>query len=336
MIILNIPLKYETFHLPEEIKTTNSSVLTAEKIEDFLNKEYKDARFHFSKDSFTNGLEKQLNATKQLHRDKGKKTFEETYTPDDVPCLIKLEGSAFNSISIRPIETKNIATKFASLITEKEIERFAKEYGLLGVLSSHHYGNVNYGPTVFEPIKIWKTHIQQIKRLLRLYEALKSKRSGKNRDIIGEIVSCDEHVYLDRYVVPFNWIDNSLRTTAEKLAYLITDKPINDELITDDAFIGMNILTFSIKNGLKNAIDIEASNIVPSESSMIGFRIRETYSTTYLLAAIYYDLWRLVNEDEDIHFCGNCGRPFQKIGRKKYCNDSCKSMAYQNRKKGDK
>lgn len=218
-------------------------------------------------------------------------------------------------------EPKGLATKFASLKSDKEILEFAKEYGLLGVIMPS-VKTTDYGPTVFEPIYFWRFYINKIKQLLKLYNMLKKKHKNQNIDIIGELIKYKEtdgkisFEWVEGGVIPINYEEE-----ADNIDYELYDE-----------ITGAYIFTTLVKNGLKGAIDVDFSNIIKSEKSEIGFRIKESYSTNYLLGAIYYDLWELISNDTEILDCEHCGIPFTKSGRKKYCSDSCKTLAYLSRK----
>lgn len=240
----------------------------------------------------------------------------------DLPCIFLMPQSPL------PVkkDVKGVAVKFASLETNKDIIEFAKEYGLLGVLN-FSYRNVDYGLTVFEPLYWWRLYINHVKRLLKLYEILKKKHKNQSIDIIGELVNYKE----ENGMITFEWIEGG------NFSFYFNEEKINDdELENIDAIAGAYILTTSVKDVLRSAINVDFSDIIRSKDSEIGFRIKEVYSTDYLIGAIYYDLWNLISNDVEIVFCQHCGRTFTKSGRKKYCNDSCKTMAYKERKKGEK
>lgn len=240
----------------------------------------------------------------------------------DLPCIFFMPQSP---LSVKK-DVKGVAVKFASLETNKDIIEFAKEYGLLGVLN-FSFQNADYGLTVFEPLYWWKLYINHVKRLLKLYEILKKKHKNQSIDIIGELVNYKE----GNGMITFEWIEG-----GDFSFYFEEEKLNDDEFENIDAIAGAYILTTSVKDVLRSAINVDFSDIIRSKDSEIGFRIKEVYSTDYLIGAIYYDLWNLISNDVEILFCQHCGRTFTKSGRKKYCNDSCKTMAYKERKKGEK
>ncbi|MEH7373307.1 hypothetical protein V7156_28215, partial [Priestia megaterium] len=159
------------------------------------------------------------------------------------------------------------------------------------------------------------------------YKMLKKKHKNQNIDIIGELLNYKE----GNGVGTFEW------NKGGKIPFYLKEEELSDEEFEHlDEIAGAHILTLLVRERLKGAINVDFSDIIKCESSNIGFRIKEVYSTDYLLGAIYYDLWQLISNDVEVLFCKYCGRTFTKSGRKKYCNDSCKSMAYKQRKKGGK
>jgi hypothetical protein len=314
---------------PDKIKVINSSMLVAPKMDQLLREVYKDeneTRRELLPEQFKTLFRSQINQGQPLFEDYERDI--KRWIESDNPCLVKFPGTVLYQ---RMLDTKGIATKFASLKTDKEIENFAKEYGLLGVLSGEKNFSIDYAITLFEPLSLWKNHIKNIRRLLKLYRALAAIKERTSLDIVGEIVTVKEE---NDFFMTFEWVPEDKNDNDLYIPFLFDHKVIKEKDF--DNAIGVNLLTQYIQTGLKNTINIVASEIVPSMGSIIGYRIKEERSTDYLLAAIYYDLWKLISNDEVIHLCGYCGRPFKKSGRKKYCNDSCKTMAYQNRMKGDK
>ncbi|QDZ80167.1 hypothetical protein [Priestia megaterium] len=317
-----LKLLFNTVHQPRQIEIYNASILEEIELEfTFSDKCKKNSNrekllnSHFKK--FYN-----LQVTKGRGAIANYEFFIKQLIEGDLPCLFFIP----ETVSPLEKEIEGIAIKFSSLETNKDILEFSKEYGLLGVLSPFSTTN-NYGFTVFEPIYWWKHHISQIKNLFKLYKMLKKKQKSQNVDIIGELLNYKE----TNGVGTFEWNEGG------EIPFSLNEEKLNDdELECLDEIAGVHILTLLIKEGLKGAINVDFSDIVRCKDSEIGFRIKEVYSTNYLLGAIYYDLWQLIGSNTEILFCKYCGRTFTKSGRKKYCNDSCKSMAYKQRKKGEK
>ncbi|MFD9361576.1 hypothetical protein [Priestia megaterium] len=319
-------LSFSTIHKPEQVKMYNASVLNEMKLEPDLEPVLK-GKYETDTvrgEMIASEFEKFYNmqVTKGRGASYNYDFFIDRLIEGDLPCIFFMPQSP---LSVKK-DVKGVAVKFASLETNKDIIEFAKEYGLLGVLN-FSFQNADYGLTVFEPLYWWKLYINHVKRLLKLYEILKKKHKNQSIDIIGELVNYKE----GNGMITFEWIEG-----GDFSFYFEEEKLNDDEFENIDAIAGAYILTTSVKDVLRSAINVDFSDIIRSKDSEIGFRIKEVYSTDYLIGAIYYDLWNLISNDVEILFCQHCGRTFTKSGRKKYCNDSCKTMAYKERKKGEK
>ncbi|MEH6985811.1 hypothetical protein [Priestia megaterium] len=318
-------LSFSTIHKPEQIKMYNASVLNEMNlvldVESELKGKYPKGtiREEMFTSEFTKFYHMQVNKGRGVIYNYD--FFIDKLIEGNLPCLFFMPQSP---LPVRK-DVKGIAIKFAALETNKDIIEFAKEYGLLGVLS-FSYRDADYGLTVFEPIYWWKHYINHVKRLLKLYNLLKKKHKNKSIDIIGELLNYKE----SNGVGTLQWIEGG------EVPFYLKEEKLNDDDLKDlDLVAGAYTLTVSIKDVLKSAINIDFSDVIKSKDSEIGFRIKEIHSTNYLIGAIYYDLWSLINNNVEVLFCEHCGRTFTKSGRKKYCSDSCKTMAYKRRKKGE-
>lgn len=222
---------------------------------------------------------------------------------------------------IKTPEVKGLATRFARLRTAEDVDRFAMEYGLLGIaeVPDSIYDTPVYGKAWFEPLSIWQHHIENVRRLLLLYRALSRQKKGYD-------VELDELLRLrslasapGTYVI--QWYDGK-------------DTGIEIER-GEEANLAAVVLTVQLKQNLQGGINLSFSKIIPSKDAAVGFRIGEIRTTPFLLAAIYYDLWELITDSRPIITCGNCGLPIEKSGRRDYCNDACKQAAYRKRRKGE-
>ncbi|MEH6917284.1 hypothetical protein V7Y60_24720 [Priestia megaterium] len=307
-------LIFNTTHLPEQIKVSKASILSEMDLEAVL-----------SNDRERKGIRGELFASKfkefygfQLSKGRGAienyEFFIKQLIDGDVPCLFFLPQE---SLPVRK-DTKGIATKFASLKTDKDIVNFAKEYGLLGVLAPS-YKTTDYGVTVFEPLYFWKFYIKEVKKVLKLYKMLEKKHRNQDIEIIGELIEYKENKEDSSSI--FEWKDGG------KIPFFHDEEEL-DDYENYDQVVGVNIFTTLVRNGLRNAINVDFTNIVEAKDSRMGFRIKEVYSTNYLLGAIYYDLWQLINKDVEIKFCEHCGRPFKKFGKKRFCGTSCRVMSW--------
>jgi hypothetical protein len=246
---------------------------------------------------------------------------------------------------------KGLMNEFAKLKTIKDIESFAMKYGLLGVEHPESlqvnskspairatlipsFIFTSYGFSVFEPIELWQWHINQVRKILKLYNAV---RKASSDDLIYEILEVKMHTGMfgdltedkevtDRYFV--HWTDGEL---IERLPEHFEEKSILE--------IAQYTLAKVLESRISNGINIGVEDIISNPSTK-GFMITEQRYTRYLLAAIYYDLWQNINNHKNVYICANknCRLPFIKSGRKKYCDEACKQEAYRLRqaeKEGD-
>ncbi|MDQ0880965.1 hypothetical protein [Peribacillus sp. V2I11] len=231
--------------------------------------------------------------------------------------------------------------EFSSLKTLNDIETFSMKYGLLGI---QHPENAqvnslspavkftlqpsfifnNYGFSVLEPIQVWQWHINQVRKILRLYHAV---RKASSDELIYEIVEIKMRrgmVYIltedkevtDRYFV--HWRD------GEEILMLpesFESKPTLE--------IAQYTLAKILESHLSDGINLSVGDLISNPTTK-GFMITEQRYTRYLLAAVYYDLWQTINDSKNVFLCENknCRLPLVKYGRKKYCNEACKQEAY--------
>ncbi|CAI8825325.1 CGNR zinc finger domain-containing protein [Priestia megaterium] len=314
-------LLFNTIHLPEQIKLSNASILSEMNLESILsNHERKGIRGELFNSEFKKFYGFQLSKGRGVIENY--EFFIKQLIDGDIPCLFFLPQE---SLPVRK-DTKGIATRFASLKTDKDIINFAKEYGLLGVLAPS-FKNTDYGVTVFEPLYFWKFYIKEVKQILKLYKMLEKKHRNQDIDIIGELIDYKENKEDGSAI--FKWNDGGSIPFSH-------DEEELDDYEDYDQVVGVNIFTTLVRNGLKNAINVDFSDVVEAKDSRMGFRIKEVYSTNYLLGAIYYDLWQLINEDVEIKFCDHCGRPFKKFGKKRFCGTSCRVMSWTEDQEGEK
>ncbi|MDQ0221367.1 hypothetical protein ELQ35_15585 [Peribacillus cavernae] len=231
--------------------------------------------------------------------------------------------------------------KFASLKTIKDIEAFSMKYGLLGITHPDNLQvNSNspaimatleppilftkYDFSVFEPIELWQWHIDEVRRILRLYH---TARKANSEELLYEVIEiklhsgrfgslAEDREITERYFV--YW------TNGEVI--LMLPKEFEEKSMLDIAqYTLAKILELRISGG----INLGPGEVI-SNTSTKEFTITEQRYSKYLLAAIYYDLWQTINNSKNVYLCENrnCRFPFVKSGRKKYCNEACKQEAY--------
>ena len=249
---------------------------------------------------------------------------------------------------IEPPEVKGLATRFANLKNLEDVNRFAGECGLLGlsVVPESLYDPPAYGEAWFEPLSAWQQHIENVRRLMLLYRALSRWKKGYDVEIEERLLRAESIAPLG--VNALQWYDGKFTgiqfgevNAGFANAYLpaIFGTAFVDTVTLerpDEYSLAVLVLAVHLRQNLQGGINLDFSKIIPARDTAIGFRIGETRSTPYLLAAIYYDLWELITDNRPVIRCGFCGLPLEKTGRREYCNDACKQTAYRKRQEKTK
>lgn len=244
------------------------------------------------------------------------------------------------------ISIDGISSTFSKIKTQEQLLDFATNYGNLClhlpqknidlfeklsmfdpniVLNSiNAFENVQPGFSYFEPFELWWHHIDKVKKILRLYRALSREYRGLEADIEDSILIIGEETYSQKQpAFEVDWWDGSS-----------THVKVLEKDIMDFTKIGRLVLRKSIERYASKGIELKASEIVETSKNEIGFYVLEKKTTDYLITAIYYDLWKLINKNLVVEICQNpnCRDPFVKIKRQQYCSDACKQEAYRIRK----
>lgn len=258
----------------------------------------------------------------------------------NVSLVLKLAGSEEDSHQI-VFNNDGLMSEFAGLKTNKDIEKFSKKYGLLGIqhpedaqvnsTSPAIKATVqpwfifrNYGFSVLEPIELWHWHINEVQKILKLYHAV---RKAKSNELVDEIIEvkmrrgmfgslAEDRRITERYFI--YW------TNGEEI-FMVPEEFEEKTILEIAQYTLVKILEYHISGG----INLGVGDFIFKPSTK-GFMITEKRYTKYLLAAIYYDLWQTINDSKHVYICENknCRLPFVKSGRKKYCNEACKQEAY--------
>lgn len=238
---------------------------------------------------------------------------------------------------------KGIVYEFSNLKTEKDIEKFATKYGMLGIgtpliddgtpkklleqRENFDFESVTAGYSYYEPLEIWFFYIQQINKCLKLYKALVNAHKGEKVEIEDKILKIG-HEFRDIHTNKLIgywilWHDNRNTGTF-----------IPEDYKIDFIDIGRKVLIENIRYKAMQRIAINPEIIV-TRKPPLGFVLKENKYTPFLITAIYYDLWELIANNEPVYFCENpnCKLPFPKVKRQKYCSNACKQEAYRIRKR---
>ncbi|MDO8223940.1 hypothetical protein [Bacillus cabrialesii] len=243
----------------------------------------------------------------------------------------------------RTFNPKGLACEFSKLKTENDINNFANIYGLLGISTPDqaHIGKIKFTKSVFsdsshfidlpigqsycEPIELWFFHIKEMQKLLKLYQVLINIHKGDLQEsfIEDSLLSLSKPIGGSCQIL---WWDGSWTgLTAHE-----------DELAKEYSFLKLaqGILAHKV-NSIGNQDIKRFPETIITGKPPLGFTIKECKYTSYLIRAIYYDLWQLISNNEPVHICENqsCKLPFKKVKRQKYCSNACKQEAYRLRKK---
>jgi hypothetical protein len=239
-----------------------------------------------------------------------------------------------------------ISSKFSKLKSEKNVLDFSNEYGLLGLdstrnlqhfnvyLNDHkdpsYFRNFKYSDkSVYESLEEWKWHINRVTKQLKLI------RSIQQNDPVQDLISIEEEegghrIFLCGEEPTKVFYTPEDFTRLKRFDKLDMFKNIAIEVIYSDMRHFLSI-------GGKETLYIDLFDYHQHETNQIGFRFEDRKATSYLLCAIYYDVFRQMNMREVIRFCKFCNRPFE--GRRSdafYCSKSCKTGALRKFSKGAK
>lgn len=242
---------------------------------------------------------------------------------------------------IEPPEVPGLSSRFAGLKSSGDINRFTREYGLLGLLIEPESRSEPpaYGESWFEPLSAWRHHIENVRRLMLLYRALSRWKRGFDVEI-EELLRVESLAPWGIDINLIQWWDGTttdiqIDDCKDVSLPAVFGRNFADSIdikSPDEYGMAVSVLSVYLRQNLQGGINLDFSKIIPAKNAAIGFRIEETRSTPYLLAAIYYDLWRLITEDRPVIRCEFCGLPLERKRRQKFCSNACKQADYRKRK----
>jgi hypothetical protein len=216
---------------------------------------------------------------------------------------------------------------------EDDFKDFISRNGLLGIWEPPPFqilnfmGEIKYcdkakhGTFVYEPLKLWVKHIEIARELFKIYSTLiRSKKYG------------NRHIQVDRVPAPTE-IKNGRGYFYRLGNQLVL---INEAEFEKPEKTAIEILGQCLQKVLRGGINIDYTNFVSNPKSNIGYSFIPTYSTPYLIAAIYFTLWKMVNTQESAYTCDYCGNPIDNISKgriKRYCNGNCRQYDNRQRKR---
>jgi hypothetical protein len=274
---------------------------------------------------------------------------------------LKMEKEPNELFQTKPFLISGLAVKFAKLKNDQDILQFANEHGFLGSkyvrpdlrkFDYYYLQNFEYEEKVkiVEFVDDWHWHIKHVQKLIKLYKTLKEDLD------IEDIVYVDKRgeLYPPSWLIEFQKAHNDSKPNF--LTALPTLPPLKEERIepntekyqyfwvddktptlmpytasnqdfdsTEDLKLtAMIILKQHLLVFLRKGIFIDFNHIKVDKNLPMGFGFVDRKATTHLLAAIYYDLWRMINNLEPVELCKSCGLPF--VPRRKdaiYCGKTC-------------
>lgn len=241
---------------------------------------------------------------------------------------------------------RGISSQFANLrdpdnkFFRQSLEKLASEYGVLGItgLPKDWAATPLYGKSQAEEVAWWVRYAQEVYDLLRLYRILKKAKENGDYDAEGAVHEVLDFVPIvrtvqrgvlnrvtDQYVVTreetrMPGVNTVWRSSGERTGQGFSDN-------TPPLQAAAYVLASTISRRLDGGITIGKGQVLPSKRSLIGYAITEERRTSYLLAAIYHDLWELITGAKAVEVCANteCNRLFAPQRKtKKFCSDTCR------------
>ena len=247
-------------------------------------------------------------------------TEKDGLTPADIQPMLQHDQVVLADSErpfVEPASVHGLATEFARLKTDQDINTFANNYGLLGT-GWYAPGRFRY---LYEPVSEWRYHSDLLRKLYSIYRALTKLKKGYDVQIEGQILTVQKSSIVMGYFEVL-WYDGT------PTRHVTREDPGIDYTIT-----ARNILVDTLRANLESGINSDFSRVVPTEDTSTGFRIVEQRTTFQLIKAIYYDLWETITDSRQIYNCKFCGLPIEKSGRRLYCSTSCRHREYRRKKK---
>ncbi|PAE31668.1 hypothetical protein [Bacillus sp. 7884-1] len=241
---------------------------------------------------------------------------------------------------------EGISNLFSRIKSTNQLIEFAFTYGNLGLAmeqkendllelynqidrsfsltSKYAFEIVKPGYSYFEPLELWWYHIGKVRKILKLHRALSRLARGINTEIEVNILRLGEEENNDGQIsYKIEWYDGTPTLVN-----------ITEEESFDFVKIGRSVIRSSIELYASKGIVTNAGEIIETEKNNLGFYVLEKKTTEYLITAIYYELWQLINANMVVEICQNpkCRLPFMKRKRQQYCDDACKQEAYRIRR----
>lgn len=275
---------------------------------------------------------------------------------DTSPLMRELHPGMMQQGEVKPV--RGLANRFSQIETIEDVNEFAGEYGLLGLVAEQpHDSAAKYFPGLSpkyseiaripksEPVSLWFGYAELMRRLLRVYYILDRGKRDPSYDTEGsllEILSLEPR----RNIVTYSTTEGGKTTRGARIESVpfcnvvwVTDGKLTGGIVEEETSLldaAACALASITGTMLQGGIHLEYRDVVEAKDARLGYRISETRCTYWPLAAAFYDLWEMVIEDRAVTTCGFCGRVIEKSGRREYCNDAHKQAAYRLRQEKNK
>lgn len=281
----------------------------------------------------------------------------------------KKDDDRGNPFRKNEFEISGLALEFSRIKKDKDIVDFSSKYGMLGINCKENIVNLDFDyyylnnfqyadKSRIEYLGEWYWHRDHIRKLFKLFNALQNNlpieeellRIKKRQNLYppsGGIYSNENlknipvpvpagksYAETKPYIAPEHhiyWAEDD-KPTQMHYSKLESATSIEDEF----RMHAWLILETHIKPIVEKAIFIDFSSPRLDKKSFLGISYTDRKATNYLLAAIYYDMYRIVNNiDEVISFCSVCGGPYKsKRKGSMYCGNACKQEKKRQPKEG--
>lgn len=197
----------------------------------------------------------------------------------------------------------------AKRFVRSNMTAFASTYGLLGLngtpINEDYMKDFRYreGSTA-ESIEEWEWHRNHIKKLIKLYHALKEGLPIKG-------------VHLKKKDGRFYWKEDDQPIIAKN--YLIPEQEDEDVKDVEYSHMAWLVLRYHILHFIEDNMFISFNRNNDEYDAPHHWGYADRKATKYLLCAIYYDLFQMINHDKPIRLCKSCGLPLSGKANQETC-----------------
>lgn len=222
-------------------------------------------------------------------------------------------------------DSRFLFREFAELETDKDaIRSFANVWGFLQGYSGAWIQVASKRRDIYgESFTIWKTEIQNLKRLTNLWEAIKA---GKT-DPIRQFIRMDSG--------RLNYSNESSEDYPIAVGHLFAGPGLREELLSsaeadDFAALGNRLLA--------DFINVELRDRTATKLELYNERLETEVNPVGLIGAMYFQFAMAIANETALRRCETCGTWMgigEGVGRreKRYCSAACQMRAYRRRKK---